>query len=52
MWKYHTAGGSLAVKISKAVDVVCSLWKPGVDEVDRGGDLAESVSDVTGSMVM
>jgi len=49
MWKYHAAGGSLATKIAKAVDVVCALYKPDEDEVDAGDDLALSVSDVTAS---
>jgi hypothetical protein len=52
MWKYHQAGGSLAVKIAKAVEVVCSLWNPEMDAVDYSGDHPDTISDVTHSIVM
>ena len=50
MWKYGGAGGSLGLKISKAVEVICSLYSEA--DVADNGENAESVSDVTGSMLL
>lgn len=60
MWKYHAAGGSLAVKINKAVKTVCGLWTEADEEAEGGGnndggfggDVANSVSDVTQSRIL
>jgi hypothetical protein len=61
MWKFHGAGGSLAVKINKAVETVCALWTEADEEADGGdngdgggfgADVAASVSDVTQSRIL
>jgi hypothetical protein len=54
MWKYHAAGGSLAVKINKAVETVCALWTDADEEEaggQDGGGVAASVSDITQSRI-
>ena len=55
MWKYHAAGGSLAVKINKAVETVCALWTDADEEEaggQDGGGVAASVSDITQSRIL
>ena len=52
LWKYHGSTGPLSTKIAKAVETVVALYTPADDELDTGGDLAVSVSDVTASIMM
>jgi len=56
MWRYHGGRGkddtTLTNQICKSIDDVSRLAGEVVDEVDCGGDRADSVSDVTNSIAM